>query len=111
VLPSPTISETNYVAFDLASMEYFIELYNHFGELHGVMMPGAVDPFLREYGDILIDWERDDGQVQQLTRHSCIRNKFHHPSNRLNDGKFDCDYEAVAKATEELREKIKRDTP
>lgn len=111
VLPSPTISETNFVAFDLASMEYFIEIYNHFGELHDAMMPSAVDPFLREEDDHLIDWERDDGQVQQLTKYSCIRNKFHHPTNTLNDAKFDLDYDAVYQATIEIREKIRRDRP
>lgn len=106
VLPLPTISETNFVAFDLASMEYFIELYNHFGELHGVMMPSAVDPFLRAEGETLIDWERDDGQSQQLTKYSCIRNKFHHPTNTMNDAKFAFDYDSVHQATLELREKI-----
>lgn len=106
VLPVPTISETNYVAFNLASMEYFIELYNQVGEANGVSSVAAIDNLLRDSSTQLVDWERDDGTTQQLTQYSCIRNKFHHPSNRLNDSKFLFDYEAVTAAITFLRAKL-----
>jgi AAA15 family ATPase/GTPase len=106
LLPLPTISETNYVAFNLASMEYFIELYNQIGETNGVSSIAAIDRLLRDGSTALIDWDRDDGPTQQLTKYSCIRNKFHHPSNSLNDSKFSFDYEAVSEAIVFLRSKL-----
>lgn len=106
VLPSPTISETNYVAFGLVSMEYFIELYNQLGEQNGVTSVADIDRLLRDSSTPLIDWERDNGSIQQLTVYSCIRNKFHHPGNTLNDAKFVMDYDAIADAVLQLRQKI-----
>lgn len=106
VLPVPTISETNYVAFNLASMEYFIELYNQIGESNGVSSIAAIDRLLQDGSTPLVDWDRDDGSTQQITKYSCIRNKFHHPSNHLNDSKFAFDYDAVAEAIEFLRTKL-----
>lgn len=106
VLPLPTVGETNYVAFNLASMEYFIELYNQVGETNGVSSIARIDMLLRDSSSQIIDWERDDGSIQQLTKYSCIRNKFHHPSNRLNDSKFSFDYEALTEAIEYLRTKL-----
>lgn len=106
VLPTATISETNYVAFGLASMEYFIELYNQVGEFNGVSSVAQIDLLLRDSTTVLVDWDRDDGTTQQLTTYSCIRNKFHHPSNRLNDAKFTRDYSAVDDAIKFLRNKI-----
>lgn len=106
VLPVPTISETNYVAFNLASMEYFIQLYNQIGEANNVSSVAAIDSLLRDASTQLINWQRDDGTTQQLTKYSCIRNKFHHPSNHRNDSLFACDYEAVAEAITFLRTKL-----
>lgn len=106
VLPVPTISETNYIAFNLASMEYFIELYNQVGEANNVSSVAAIDNLLRDSSTQLINWQRDDGTTQQLTKYSCIRNKFHHPSNHLNDSLFSCDYDAVAEAIIFLRSKL-----
>ena len=104
VLSMPTISETNYVAFNLASMEYFIELYNCYGELNGVSDVKDIDRFLVSDGLPTREWKRDNGSVQQLTLISCVRNKFHHPINTLND--LDLSYDAVANHIETLRSKI-----
>lgn len=104
VLSMPTISETNYVAFNLASMEYFIELYNCYGELNGVSDVKDIDRFLASGGIPTREWKRDNGSVQRLTIISCVRNKFHHPINMLND--LDLSYEAVANHIETLRSKI-----
>lgn len=106
VLPLPTVSETNYVAFNLASMEYFIELYNQFGEMNEVSSVAEIDPLLGIPKSELIEWVRDDGSTQTLSVYSCIRNKFHHPTNRLNDAKFSMDYDSVAEAIDFLRSKI-----
>jgi len=110
VLPMPTISETNFVAFNLASMEYFIELYNHYGELNKVSSVTAIDRFLAADGTPTILWERDDAPNQNLTMISCVRNKFHHPTNALNDSRIDMTYEAILGYIETLRTKIAAST-
>lgn len=106
VLPMPTISETNYVAFNLASMEYFIELYNYLGELNNVSSVAAIDRLLAADGMSLLSWERDDGPPQSLTVISCTRNKFHHPANTHNDSRIDLRYDAILGYIETLRTKI-----
>ena len=106
VLPMPTISETNFVAFNLASMEYFIELYNQFGELNGASSVAAIDRLLSADGTPTIAWTRDDGTTQYLTMISCVRNKFHHPSNTANDTNINMGYEDILGYTETLRTKI-----
>jgi predicted ATP-dependent endonuclease of OLD family len=106
VLSMPTISETNFVAFNLASMEYFIELYNCYGELNKVSSVTAIDRFLVADGMPTQAWNRDDGPSQNLTMISCVRNKFHHPINTLNDRSIDMSYEAVLGYAETLRSKI-----
>ena len=106
VLPLPTVSETNYVAFDLASMEYFIELYNQFSENNECETVTATDKALGIPDAELIEWEREDAQKQSLSVYSCIRNKFHHPNNRKNDDKFKMDYDAIAEAIVFLRQKV-----
>jgi predicted ATP-binding protein involved in virulence len=107
VLSMPTISETNFVAFNLASMEYFIELYNRFGELNNVSSVAAIDRFLAADGTPTLTWERDDAPNQNLTMISCVRNKFHHPINTQNDTRLDMSYEAVLGYIETLRSKIR----
>lgn len=106
VLPVPTVSETNYVAFGLSTIEYFIELYNHFSEIKNCNGIADTDRELGIAAADLVEWERDDGSSQQLSVYSCMRNKFHHPNNRLNDSKFDRSYESLAVAIEFLRQKI-----
>lgn len=106
VLPMPTISETNFVAFNLASMEYFNELYNHFGELNHVSSVADIDRLLVADGIATIAWNRDDGTTQNLTMISCVRNKFHHPSNTLNDRLIDMSYDGILSYIETLRAKI-----
>ena len=106
VLPMPTISETNFVAFNLASVEYFIELYSRYGELNGVSSVAAIDRLLASDGTATITWQRDDAPDQSLTMISCVRNKFHHPTNTLNDSRIDVGYEAMLSYIETLRTKI-----
>ncbi|MGD8373545.1 MAG: AAA family ATPase [Candidatus Woesebacteria bacterium] len=109
VLPMPTVSETNYVAFGLASMEYFIELYNHFGEINEQDSVAGIDQAIGAPDDEKIDWQREDGSTQRLSKYSCIRNKFHHPANRRNDSIIDISYSAVDEAIQFLREKIQNE--
>lgn len=106
VLPLPTVSETNYVAFGLASMEYFIELYNQFAENSGTETIADTDRALAVPDTEKVDWKHPDGHIQRLSVYSCIRNKFHHPNNKQNDGKFGMGYENISSAIEFLRQKI-----
>jgi AAA15 family ATPase/GTPase len=106
VLPSPTVSETNYVAFGLASMEYFIELYNQFSENNGCDNIADTDRALGVPATDLIEWERESGKKEMLSVYSCIRHKFHHPNNKKNDKKFKLDYKAVSDAIKFLRSKV-----
>lgn len=106
VLPMPTVSETNYVAFGLASMEYFIELYNQFGEANGQDSIAGIDRAIGVPDAEKIDWERENGDVERLSKYSCIRNKFHHPANRRNDANIDISYTAIDEAIRFFRDKL-----
>jgi energy-coupling factor transporter ATP-binding protein EcfA2 len=106
VLPMPTVSETNYVAFGLASMEYFIELYNQFGEKNGQDSIAGINRAIGVPEAEKVDWIREDGSIQRLSKYSCIRNKFHHPANRRNDANIDISYEAIDEATRFFRQNI-----
>ncbi len=106
VLPMPTVSETNYVAFGLASMEYFIELYNQFGEANGQDSIAGIDRAIGVPDAEKIDWERENGDIQRLSKYSCIRNKFHHPANRRNDANIDISYAAIDEAIRFFRDKL-----
>ncbi len=107
VLPSTTVSETNFVAFNLASMEYFIELYNYLGEKHNKSTCADIDKLLGLEDIDLIEWKREDGTVQKLSKYSCMRNKFHHPSNILNDTVVTITYKEILNAVIFLRKKLK----
>lgn len=106
VLPIPTVSETNYVAFGLASMEYFIELYNQFGEDNECDTVTSIDKALDIPDSEKIEWEKENGQKQKLSVYSCVRNKFHHPTNKKNDEKFEMSYESIAASIVFLRNKL-----
>lgn len=106
VLPSPSIAETNYVAFNVDSMEYYNELYGHLMEITNSDNIPSLDRKIRK-GQTLVNWERGDGQSQELTIHSCIRNKFHHPENTLNDDKFSL-FKELHNSTKFLRNRILR---
>src|SRR5690606_34065698 len=106
VLPIPTVSETNYVAFGLASMEYFIELYNQFGEDNECDTVTSIDKALDIPDSEKIEWEKENGQKQKLSVYSCVRNKFHHPTNKKNDEKFEMSYESIAESIVFLRNKL-----
>lgn len=120
VLPYPSANEVNFVAFNLPSPEYYNEIY---GYLHELFIDSgdeenranrssveAFDKFLAENGSRdTIKWKRRDRNgniVEELrTTHTCIRNKIHHPENRLNDEQFSLEKE-LKNSTEFLRERI-----
>lgn len=117
VLPSISSNEINYIAFGLVTNEYHNELYSQLHELFindgteeeraGRSSIAAFDLFL---GDTQLDWKRLSKRgtqvVEKLTIHSCIRNKFHHPDNHLNDSNID-GVENLKTSIEFMREKIK----
>ncbi len=84
VLPKATIAEANYVALEIPSMEYFNELYGYLVYICEDRGLGNVDDQLKNE-TTLIDWKKTDGTSVQLTIHTCIRHKIHHPENQLND--------------------------
>lgn len=105
VLPTPSVNEATYVAFQLPGIEYFNELYGYLQELVGEPTISSFDNHISQ-GQSLIDWERPTGVVEHLTIHSCLRHKIHHPDNTLNDSKFDFD-EELPNSIEFLRDQIK----
>jgi len=108
VLPFPSVNESSFVAFEIPSIEYFNELYGYLQDLKGRTSINEFDAEIST-GETMYDWERVGGGTDNLSVHSCIRHKIHHPDNTLNDGKFNFD-EALPISIKFLRVKIQEHT-
>lgn len=86
VLPYISANEINYLAFDLATEEYFNELYGELMEHFDTFSSKAIDEKLQECNiPIDIEWiDARDEQKIQCSRICYIRNSIHHPENTLN---------------------------
>jgi len=106
-LPTPSANEINYIAFNLSTFEYHNELYGHLHELYvdnGEEEERGNRSTIDSFDKYLISnfdcdahtWKRPrlkDGSVieESRTLHTCIRNKWHHPDNNLNNSDIDFD--------------------
>jgi len=83
VLPSITSAETNYLAFDLTSNDYHIELYGYLQDKHRLTTVQGCDAHIKQHS--LYDLAKHEkptnhGRTQYYTLPTAVRNAIHHPS-------------------------------
>lgn len=105
-LPYPSLNETNYIAFNDTSIEYHNELY---GFLYNKAIEDCsenttqdkFDKWLNSKGCLLNkSWNNNKGKTYNVTLHTYIRNKIHHPENTCNSDFTDSD---IKESIEEMR--------
>lgn len=105
-LPYPSLNEINYIAFNDASIEYHNELY---GFLYSKAIENCsentkqdrFDKWLNSKGCLLNkSWNNNKGKTYNVTLHTYIRNKIHHPENTCNSDFTDSD---IKESIEEMR--------
>jgi predicted ATPase len=84
VLPSITSAETTYLAFDVVSNDYHIELYGWLQDKEGLASVKACDDFIRNHAKY--DSSRHSkpsgyGRTTYETLSTYIRNSIHHPDS------------------------------
>lgn len=110
VLPSPSVNESAYVALSVDGVEYFNELYSYLMDLKGKTNITSFDAEISG-GQRMIAWQNNNtGRIENLSVHSCIRHKIHHPENTLNDGNLHFDIE-LPNSIAYLRQQIGDHTP
>ena len=83
VLPSITSAETNYLAFDIASNSYHIELYGHLQNKHNLRTVKSTDDYIKnqsEYDSSIHSKPSSFGTTQYETLSTYIRNAIDHPN-------------------------------
>lgn len=84
VLPSITSAETNFLAFDLVSNDYHIELYGWLQEKQSIRTVKACDEFIiahSQYAPALHAKPSQNGSVYYSSLPTYIRNAIHHPDS------------------------------
>jgi predicted ATP-binding protein involved in virulence len=84
VLPSITSAETNYLAFDLASNDYHIELYGWLQEKKSKGSIKSCDDFIKiqpQYDSAIHSNPSTFGSMTYSTLPTYIRNAIHHPDS------------------------------
>jgi predicted ATPase len=82
VLPSITAAETNYLAFDIVSSDYHIELYGWLQDKQGGLSVKACDSFIVSHSEYraALHWKPSSyGSITYETLCTFIRNAIHHP--------------------------------
>lgn len=82
VLPSITAAETNYLAFDIISNDYHIELYGWLQDKQGNLSVKGCDNYIKarpEYTVPLHEKASSHGATTYDTLSTFIRNAIHHP--------------------------------
>lgn len=82
VLPSVTSAETNYIAFDVVSNDYHIELYGHLQNKHNLTTVKSTDNFIKnrpEFDSLIHSKPSSFGTTQYETLSTYIRNAIDHP--------------------------------
>lgn len=84
VLPSITSAETNYLAFDIASNDYHIELYGWLQDKESKNSVKSCDDFIKskpQYDPVLHSKPSHFGSTTYDTLPTYIRNAIHHPDS------------------------------
>jgi hypothetical protein len=88
VLPSITSAETNYLAFDIVSNDYHIELYGYLQYKHGGLSVRECDNYIKAQSsyDMSIHYKSSPslGNNPYDTLSTCIRNLIDHPDPTRN---------------------------
>lgn len=82
VLPSITSAETNYLAFDVVSNDYHIELYGYLQDKEGCLSVKKCDDFIKNhrlYDPAKHRKPSSHGTITYDTLSTYIRNAIHHP--------------------------------
>lgn len=105
VLPTPSVNESAYVALGVDGVEYFNELYSYLMDLKGKTNITSFDAEIAG-GQRIIAWHNNrNGRVENISIHSCIRHKIHHPENTTNDATLNFDAE-LPNSIQFLRQEI-----
>ncbi|MDR2063823.1 MAG: AAA family ATPase [Candidatus Nomurabacteria bacterium] len=110
ILPLPTAAETNYVAFDIESLEYHNELYGHLMEISNKFSVKDLDGTFGVNDIKKYDWNNPTvNKPQRLSVHSVIRNWFHHPEDASKNGFCDADFikDNLTQSIDFLRDRIR----
>jgi hypothetical protein len=86
---SPSWGEINFVAYDMATVEYHNELYGWLQEHYGLVNEGDVESFLFTKGVTASKiWirlkDRKKQSPSKVTLCTYVRNSIHHPENPHN---------------------------
>lgn len=90
VLPTPTLAEINYEAFNIASKDYHNELYSYLQDLTGIKRTEKIDEFLLNSNEMTASlkcysYYKSKGKLlEYYTVTSKIRNHIDHPNNNYN---------------------------
>jgi len=83
VLPSITSAETNYMAFDIVSNDYHIELYGWLQDKTSTPRVRDCDTYIQAqnppYTPAIHEKQSNHGATQYFTLSTFIRNAIHHP--------------------------------
>jgi predicted ATPase len=82
VLPSITSAETNYLAFDIVSNDYHIQLYGYLQDRESRNSVKSCDDYIKNHADYnsAIHWKTSShGTTSYDTLCTYIRNAIHHP--------------------------------
>jgi len=82
VLPSITSAETNYLAFDIVSNDYHIELYGHLQNKEGKTTVKSCDEYIKTHHQYIVALHRkpsNHGTTIYDTLSTFIRNAIDHP--------------------------------
>lgn len=110
VLPTPSVNESAYVALGVDGVEYFNELYSYLMDLKGKTNIASFDAEIAN-GQRMIAWHNNsNGRTENLSVHSCIRHKIHHPDNTTNDTALNFDVE-LPSSIQFLRQQIINHAP
>lgn len=88
---SPSWGEVNFIAYDMATVEYHNELYGWLQENHDLTDEKSTEAFLvAKSVHKTKSWIRERGGKEQapydITLCTYVRNSIHHPENRHNPG-------------------------
>lgn len=111
VLPTPTLAEINYEAFNIASKDYHNELYSYLQDLTGIKRTEKIDEFLLNSNEMTASLKcyscyKSKGKLlEYYTVTSKIRNHIDHPNNEyiFNDEELVSSIEFLQKVCRRIK--------
>lgn len=111
VLPTPTLAEINYEAFNIASKDYHNELYSYLQDLTGIKRTEKIDEFLLNSNEMTASlkyyscYKSKEKLLEYYTVTSKIRNHIDHPNNEyiFNDKELVSSIEFLQKICKRIK--------